>query len=56
MTADLQDLLATYKLTPEEVEQLDEYVSINYRVKSKGQNYMLKVYNNADELKRTSSK
>lgn len=40
----MEKLLEQYNLQPQEIEQLDGYASINYRVKSKGINHLLKHY------------
>lgn len=45
----MEELLKLYKIKPQELEKLDGYASINYRIKSEGVNHLLKHYLDATE-------
>lgn len=47
----MEALLKPYHIQPQEIERLEGYASINYRVKSKGVNYLLKHYLDVTEYR-----
>lgn len=48
---DTKQIIESYNLEYQELEKLDGYTSVNYRVKSNDINYLLKYYSNPDEFK-----
>lgn len=46
----IDGLINSFPISAEEVEKLEGYESINYRIKSKGKNFVLKYYTDPSEL------